>query len=49
MNIDDWIQRIMQPRAELGGMSVCPFAKAAEYEIIETDGSISIRRLGTSN
>jgi len=39
MNIDDWIQRIMQPRAELGGMSVCPFAKAAEYEIIETDGS----------
>jgi hypothetical protein len=39
MNIDDWINRIKQPREELEGMSVCPFAKSAEYEIIETDGS----------
>lgn len=31
--------RITQPRQELGGLSVCPYAKGADYEIIETDGS----------
>lgn len=39
MNIEDWINRIKQPREELGGMSVCPFAKSTDYKIIETDGS----------
>jgi hypothetical protein len=39
MDISNWIERIKQPREELGGMSVCPFAKSADYEIIETDGS----------
>lgn len=39
MDINNWIERIKQPREELGGMSVCPFAKSADYEIIETDGS----------
>jgi hypothetical protein len=39
MDISNWIKRIKQPREELGGMSVCPFAKSADYEIIETDGS----------
>ena len=39
MAIENWIERITQPRTELGGMSVCPYAKGAEYELIETDGS----------
>ena len=37
--INDWIKRITQPREELGNFSVCPYAKGAEYELIETDGS----------
>lgn len=37
--IEDWINRITLPREELGGFSVCPYAKGAEYEIVETDGS----------
>lgn len=37
--IDNWIKHITQPREELGGFSVCPYAKGAEYELIETDGS----------
>jgi hypothetical protein len=36
---EDWINRISKPKEELGGMSVCPFAKGAEYELINTDGS----------
>lgn len=39
MAIKDWIDRITQPRTELGGFSVCPYAKGAEYELIETNGS----------
>jgi hypothetical protein len=39
MNIKDWINRVKQPRIELGGLSVCPFANKTDYEIIETDGS----------
>jgi hypothetical protein len=39
MDIEDWINHISQPRVELGGMSVCPYAKGAEYKIVETDGS----------
>jgi hypothetical protein len=37
--INQWIERITTPREELGGFSVCPYAKGAEYEIIKTDGS----------
>lgn len=37
--IDSWINRLTQPRQELGGFSVCPYAKGAKYEIVETDGS----------
>ena len=37
--ISSWIARISQPRAELGDFSVCPYAKGAEYELVETDGS----------
>ena len=37
--IEDWINRISKPREELGGMSVCPYARGTEYELVETDGS----------
>jgi hypothetical protein len=39
MDIKEWIDHISKPRAELGGMSVCPYAKGAKFEIIETDGN----------
>lgn len=39
MAIKDWIHRISQPRDTLGGLSVCPYAKGSEYEVLETDGS----------
>jgi hypothetical protein len=39
--ITDWIERLAKPREELGGMSVCPFAKGSQYEVIETDGNIN--------
>jgi hypothetical protein len=39
MDIKDWIDHISAPRPELGGMSVCPYAKTTEVELIETDGS----------
>jgi len=39
MAIEDWIIRISQTRQELGGFSVCPYAKGADYEVVETDGS----------
>lgn len=38
-NIQDWINRISEHRSEIGGLSVCPYAKGAEYQIIESDGS----------
>jgi len=37
--IEEWINRISKPADQLDGFSVCPFAKGAEYEIVETDGS----------
>ena len=37
--ITDWIEKLAKPREELGGMSVCPFAKNSDYSIVETDGS----------
>ena len=37
--ITDWIERLAKPRGELGGMSVCPFAKNSDYSIVETDSS----------
>jgi hypothetical protein len=39
MSIEDWISRISAPREQLGGLSVCPYAKGAKYEVIETTGS----------
>ena len=37
--IKDWIERISKPADLLGGFSVCPFAKGAEYSVHKTDGS----------
>lgn len=36
-HIAAWIQHLSLPQTSLGGMSVCPFAKKAVYEIIETN------------
>lgn len=33
----DWIHKISKARPELGGFAVCPYAKSASYEIIDTD------------
>lgn len=38
-DIDDWINHLSSKQILLGGLSVCPFAKSAEIEIIRTDGS----------
>ena len=37
--IESWIERISKPADLLGGFSVCPFAKGAEYSVHKTDGS----------
>lgn len=39
MDIDHWVNHISQPRPELGGLPVCPFAKNSKVTIIDTDGS----------
>lgn len=33
--IEKWIERVSQVRPELGGFSVCPYAKSGKYKIIE--------------
>jgi hypothetical protein len=38
-DIKDWVTRISTPTDLLGGLSVCPYAKGTEYELISTDGS----------
>lgn len=38
-NIRSWIERLSVKHDTLGGHSICPFAKKADYEIITTDGS----------
>lgn len=37
--MNEWIERISIKHESLNGFAVCPFAKGAEYEVIETDGS----------
>jgi hypothetical protein len=37
--LNEWIEKISKPRDELGGMSVCPYAKKVEFILVETDGS----------
>lgn len=38
-DINDWINHLTAKQVMLGGFSVCPYAKNAEYGIVETDGS----------
>ena len=33
--IEKWIERVSQVRPELGGFSICPYAKSGKYKIIE--------------
>ena len=33
--IEEWIERVSQVRPELGGFSVCPYARSGKYRIIE--------------
>lgn len=33
--IEQWIEHISQAQHELGGFSICPFAKKSKYKIIE--------------
>lgn len=36
-HIQGWIDHVSQPQEQLANMSVCPFAKKAVYEIINTE------------
>ncbi len=36
---EEWIERISKSTDLLGGLSVCPFAKGADYSVHKTDGS----------
>lgn len=38
-DINQWIDNLTIKQIMLGGFSVCPYAKNAEYGIVETDGS----------
>jgi hypothetical protein len=39
IDIKNWITQISTPTDKLNGLSVCPYAKGTEYELMETDGS----------
>ena len=39
-HVEAWIQHLSIPQSFLGGMAVCPFAKKASYEIIETNNIV---------
>jgi len=36
-DIENWIKEVSVVRPELGGFSICPFAKKANYKILEID------------
>jgi len=38
MLIKDWIDRISKPQELLGGYSVCPYSRHAQYEIVQVYG-----------
>jgi hypothetical protein len=38
-DIKQWVEDISRPADALGGLSVCPYARSAEYTVHETDGS----------
>jgi len=35
-HISDWISRLIKPKENLNGFPICPYAKNAEYTIVET-------------
>lgn len=37
VDIENWIKEVSAVRPELGGFSICPFAKKANYKILEID------------
>jgi hypothetical protein len=39
IDIKNWITHISTPSDKLNNLSVCPYAKGAQYELIKTDGS----------
>jgi len=38
-DINNWITHLSTKQVLLGGLSVCPFAKNSDFEIVVTDGS----------
>lgn len=36
-DIKNWIEKVSEVRPELGGFSICPFAKKANYKILKID------------
>ena len=36
-DINNWISHLSTKQVLLGGLSVCPFAKNSEYELVLTD------------
>ena len=34
--IKNWVEKISEPKERLGGFSVCPYAKKAQYTVVET-------------
>ena len=37
INIDNWLDKISKPQKNIGGYSICPFAKKAKYKISSAD------------
>lgn len=41
-DIEEWITALSAPQQALGGLSVCPFAKRAKYEVRQVSGEIAV-------
>jgi hypothetical protein len=37
-HIKEWILKISLPQDNLGGMAICPYAKSAQFDLVESDG-----------
>jgi len=37
-DIAHWVSQVAEPRSELGGLPVCPYARGADYQIRESNG-----------
>lgn len=38
-HLRNWIDHLSKPQENLGGFSICPYAKGAEYQLINSDSS----------